>query len=95
MFDILAVIYVNFSQALYSAEEEDRMMILTLEADMVSIWPFSIEVIPIEIDGSSMLTTYGIWYQQYKHMLLMSAYLFSVIHIAYPFQSVYVVLHLR
>jgi len=54
---ILAVIYVNFSQALYTAEEEDRIMILTLEADMVSIWPFSIEVIPIQIDGSSMLTT--------------------------------------
>ena len=31
------------------------MMILTLEADRVSIWPFSVEVTPMEIDGPGML----------------------------------------
>jgi len=48
---------VNFTQALYSAEEQDGMLILILEADRVSITPFSVVVIPIETGGPSKLNT--------------------------------------
>jgi len=48
-----AVIYMNFSQAVYSAEEVDGMMIITLQADGFSIWPYSVEVNPMEIGGLS------------------------------------------
>ena len=54
---ILVVIYVNFTQALYSAEEQDGMLILILEADRVSVMPFSVVVIPIETGGPSKLNT--------------------------------------
>ena len=43
------VIYVNFTQSTYSAEEEDGMMIITVEADGFSIWPYSVEMNPTEI----------------------------------------------
>ena len=43
------MIYVNFSQATYSAEEADGMMMITVEADGFSIWPYSIEINPTEI----------------------------------------------
>ena len=46
---LLTVIYVNFSQEMYSAEEADGMMIITVEADAFSIWPYSVEINPIEI----------------------------------------------
>ena len=42
------VIFVNFSQAVYSAEETDRMMLITIEADGFSIWPYSVEITPTE-----------------------------------------------
>jgi len=44
---------MNFSQAVYSAEEVDGMMIITLQADGFSIWPYSVEVNPMEIGGPS------------------------------------------
>ena len=40
--------HVNFSQAVYSVEEADGMMIITVEADGFSIWPFFVEVTPFE-----------------------------------------------
>ena len=43
------VIYINFSQPMYSAEEADGMMIITVEADGFSIWPYSVEINPIEL----------------------------------------------
>ena len=49
------VIYVNFSQTVYSAEEVDGMMIVTLQADGFSIWPYSVEVNPMETGGQSKL----------------------------------------
>ena len=46
---LFTVIYVNFSQATYSAEEADGMMIITVEADGFSIQPYIVEINPIEI----------------------------------------------
>ena len=53
-----AVIYVNFTQALYSDEEGNGTITITIEADGFSIWPFSVVVTPMEIGGPSML----VWY---------------------------------
>jgi len=47
---------VNFSQAVYSGEEENGAIIITIEADGFSIWPFSVVVTPVEIGGPSKLT---------------------------------------
>ena len=57
-----AVIYVNFSKALYSAKEEDGIMIITLEADGLSAWPYSVEVTPLEIGGSGVYTYLDCFY---------------------------------
>ena len=46
---LFTVIYVNFTQSTYSAEENDGMMIITVEADGFSIWPYSVEINPMEI----------------------------------------------
>ena len=54
----LTVIHVNFSQAVYSGEEENGAIIITIEADGFSIWPFSVVVTPIEIGGPSMSTRF-------------------------------------
>ena len=43
------MIYVNFSQATYSAKEADGMMMITVEADGFSIWPYTVEINPMEI----------------------------------------------
>ena len=48
MFFII-VIHVNFTQATYSAEEADEMMLVTVEADGFSIWPYTVEINPMEI----------------------------------------------
>ena len=34
---------------MYSAEETDERMIITLHSDGFSIWPYSVEVNPMEI----------------------------------------------
>ena len=34
---------------MYSAEEADERMIITLQADGFSTWPYSVEVNPMEI----------------------------------------------
>ena len=47
------VIYVNFSQAIYSGEEAPYSIIITIEADGFSIWPFSVVVTPLEVGGTS------------------------------------------
>ena len=44
-----AVIFVNFSQAIYSAEEADGAMIITVKADGFSPWPYAVEITPTEI----------------------------------------------
>ena len=46
---LYAVIHVNFSQPVYSASESDGSMIITLEADGFSLWPYYVEVNPIEL----------------------------------------------
>ena len=46
---LFTVIHVNFSQPVYSAEEVDERMIITLQSDGFSIWPYSVEVNPMEI----------------------------------------------
>ena len=46
---LFTVIYVNFSQATYSTAEADGMMIITVEANDFSIWPYSVEINPMEI----------------------------------------------
>ena len=46
---LFTVIYVNFSQATYSAEEADGMMIITVEADGFSILPYSVGINPTEL----------------------------------------------
>ena len=46
---LYAVIHVNFSQPVYSAEEVDERMIITLQSYGFSIWPYSVEVNPMEI----------------------------------------------
>ena len=51
----LTVIYVNFSQAVYSGEEANGAIIIMIEADGFSVWPFSVLVTPKEIGGTSML----------------------------------------
>ena len=43
------VISINFSQVLYSAKEADGIMIITLEADGYSTWPFFAVVKPTEV----------------------------------------------
>jgi len=45
---LYTVIFVNFSQVVYSAEEADGMMIITVEADGLSVWPYFVEVTPFE-----------------------------------------------
>ena len=50
------VIHVNFSQAIYSGDEANGSIIITIEADGFSIWPFSVVVTPVEIGGGSKLT---------------------------------------
>ena len=49
MFSCFTVIHVNFSQPVYSAEEIDKRMIITLQSDGFSIWPYHVEVNPMEI----------------------------------------------
>ena len=34
---------------MYTGEEADGMMIITVEADGFSIWPYSVEINPVEI----------------------------------------------
>ena len=46
---LFAVIFVNFSRATYSAEEADGAMIITVEADGFSPWPYAVEITPSEI----------------------------------------------
>ena len=46
---LFTVIYVNFSQPTFSATEASGMIKVTVEADGFSIWPYSIEINPIEI----------------------------------------------
>ena len=46
---LFTVIYVNFSQPLYEAIEADGMMIITVDADGFSIWPYVVEIKPIEL----------------------------------------------
>ena len=45
---LFTVIYVNFSRLTYLASESDGMMIVTVEADGFSIWPYSVEINPME-----------------------------------------------
>ena len=45
---LFTVIHVNFSQSVYSAEEADGNMTITLQADGISILPYSIEINPME-----------------------------------------------
>ena len=40
---------MNFTQAVYSAEEADGRMIVTLRSDGFSIWPYYVEINPMEI----------------------------------------------
>jgi len=44
---------VNFTQAVYSGEEGNGTIMITIEADGFSIWPFSVVVTPMEIGGPS------------------------------------------
>ena len=46
---LFTVIHVNFSQPVYSAEEADERMIITLQADCLSIWSYSVEINIMEI----------------------------------------------
>jgi len=46
---------VNFSQSLYSAQEADGMMTVLVEADGFSVWPFTAEVVPMEVGGPGIL----------------------------------------
>ena len=46
---LFTVIFVNFGQPVYSAEEADGIMIITVEADGFSIWPYYVEINPIEV----------------------------------------------
>ena len=46
---LFTVIFVNFSQPAFSATEASGMMKVTVEADGFSIWPYSIEINPMEI----------------------------------------------
>ena len=46
---LFTVIHVNFSQPVYSAEEVDGRMMITLQSDGFSIWPYSVEINPMEI----------------------------------------------
>ena len=46
---LFIVIHVNFSQPLYSAEETDGRMIVTLRSDGFSTWPYYVEINPMEI----------------------------------------------
>jgi len=55
------VIYVNFSQALYSDEETNGTIMITIEADGFSLWPFSVVVTPFEIGGPSTLTLHEMY----------------------------------
>ena len=43
------MIHVNFTQPVYSAEEVDGRMMITLQSDGFSIWPYSVEINPMEI----------------------------------------------
>ena len=44
---------MNFTQAVYSGEEGNGTIMITIEADGFSIWPFSVVVTPMEIGGPS------------------------------------------
>jgi len=44
---------VNFTQAVYSDEEANSTINITITADGYSIWPFSVVVTPVEIGGPS------------------------------------------
>ena len=46
---LFTVIHVNFSQSVYSAEEADGNMTITLQADGISILPYSVEINPMEL----------------------------------------------
>ena len=46
---LFTVIHVNFSQSVYSTKEADGRIIVTLEADGFSLWPYYVEVNPIEL----------------------------------------------
>ena len=43
------VIFINFSQTMYSAEEADGAIIITVEADGFSPWPYAVEITPTEM----------------------------------------------
>ena len=43
------VIHVNFRQSVYSARETDREMTITLQADDITNWPYSVEINPMEL----------------------------------------------
>jgi len=49
------VIYVNFTRAVYSDEEANGTIIITIVADGYTMWSFSVVVTPVEIGGPSML----------------------------------------
>ena len=46
---LFTVIHVNFSQPVYSAEEADGRIMITLESDGFSTWPYYVEINPMEI----------------------------------------------
>ena len=46
---LFVVIFINFSQTMYSAEEADGAMIITVEADGFSAWPYAVEITPTEM----------------------------------------------
>ena len=46
---LFTVVRVNFDQSMYSAEETDGEMIITLQADDISNWTYSVEINPIEL----------------------------------------------
>ena len=52
-------VHISFSEPTYSAEEADGMMTVTLQADGFSIWPYTVEVNPMEIGDSSKLSRHN------------------------------------
>ena len=46
---LYTVIFVNLSQTIYSAKEADGAMIITVEADGFSPWPYAVEITPTEM----------------------------------------------
>jgi len=58
--NFLTAISVDFTQAMYSNEEANGTIAITVEADGYSIWPFAVEIFPMEIGGLCKLLT---WYK--------------------------------